>query len=340
MTVSSGRASSGARSMLRAAYCGVLAIVGLIAGGCGNNTLNYGTVVITVSSDPGPFNAYVADIAAITFVRSDGSGYGLSFSSGYGKTVDFTRLADTPEVLGAPALVENTYTSATITMHFGSWANYYGGQIYVNGQTTAATLVDSTGAAAGSISYTVKFDPAHPLVVKKGTPTTLDLHFDMSASTIVDASASPVKATVRPFLTASTQPVITKPLRARGEFVAANTGGSNFSVNTVAFFDSPLVSNVPAGAVQIQTTPDTTYNVNGSVYRGADGLTALSSLSINTVITSYGSFTDLTPQKPVFTATEVYAGVATENVLAGRVTGTVASRTANTLHLHNVGVVA
>ena len=339
MTVSSGRASSGARSVLRAAYCGVLAIVGLIAGGCGNNTLNYGTVVITVSSDPGPFNAYIADIAAITFLRSDGNGYGLSYSSGYGKTVDFTRLADTPEVLGAPAVVENTYTSATITVHMGSWANYFAAQILVNGQTAPASLVDSTGAAVGSVSYTVKFDPAHPLVVKKGTPTTLDLHFDMNASTIVDATVSPVKATVRPFLTASTQPVYTKPLRSRGEFVAADTGNSNFTVNTVSFFDSPLVSNVPTGAVQIQTTPQTTYNVNGTVYQGAAGLEAIKTLAINTVVASYGSFTDITPQKPIFTATEVYAGVATENVLAARVTGTVSSRTGNTLNLHNVDVV-
>jgi hypothetical protein len=340
MTVSSGRASSGARSVLRAAYCGVLAIVGLIAGGCGNNTLNYGTVVITVSSDPGPFNAYVADVAAITLVRSDGSGYGLSYSSGFGKTVDFTRLADTTEVLGAPAIVENTYTSATITLHFGSYANYLAAQIYVNGQTTAATLLDSTGATPGSISYSVKFDPAHPLVVKKGTPTTLDLHFDMNASTIVDASVSPVKATVRPFLTASTQPVQTKTLRTRGEFVTTDIGGSNFTVNTVSFFDSPLVANVPMGAVQIQTTAQTTYNVNGTVYQGPDGLAAMSGLSINTVIASYGTFTDLTPQKPVFTATEVYAGVATENVLAARVTGTIASRTGNTLHIHNADVIA
>jgi hypothetical protein len=342
MTVPSGRAASGARSVLRAAFCGVFAIVGLVAGGCGNSTYSYGTVIVTVSADPGPFTAYVADLAAITLIRSDGSGYGLSFSTGYGKTVDFTKLSDTTEVFGAPAIVENTFTSAAITVNYGSGANYIAAQIFVDvgGQSQAATVIDSTAATAGSITYTVKFDPAHPLVVKKGTPTSLNLHFDMSASAFVDTTSSPPKVTVRPFLTASTQPLTNKTLRTRGEFVSADKGASNFTVNSVAFFDSPSYTNAPQGAIQVQTTDQTTYNVNGSQYQGADGLAALSTLPINTIITSYGSFTDVTQQKPVFTATEVYAGIATENVLAARVTGTVASRTGNTLHIHNAELIA
>jgi hypothetical protein len=343
MRVPSGRASLGARSVLRAVFCGVLAIVGLVAGGCGNSTFSYGTVVITVSADnPGPFTAYVADLASITLVQSDGTQFGLSYSRGYGKTVDFTRLSDTTEVFGAPAVIENTYTSAIITIYFGVWANYLPAQIFVdvNGVSQAATLLDPTGATPGSVSFAVKFDPAHPLVVKKGTPTTLDLHFDMSASTVVDTTVNPPKATVRPFLTASTQPVATKTLRTRGEYVAVDTNAGNFSVNSVAFFDSPSYSNAPQGAIQVQTTAQTTYNVNGALFTGSAGLAAIGSLGLNTIITSYGSFTDLSQQKPVFTATEVYAGVATENVLAGRVLGTVASRTGNTLHIHNAELIA
>src|SRR6267154_2202927 len=107
MTVPSGRAGSGARSVLRAVFCGVFAIVGLVAGGCGSGTFFYGTVIVTVS------------------------------------------------------------------------------------------------AAPGTVTYSVKFDPAHPLVVSRATPTTFDLHFDMSAATVVDPTVSPVKVTVRPYLTAS-----------------------------------------------------------------------------------------------------------------------------------------
>ncbi|HEV7445299.1 MAG TPA: hypothetical protein VGO18_22075 [Steroidobacteraceae bacterium] len=343
MTVPSGRAGSGARSVLRAVFCGVFAIVGLVAGGCGSGTFFYGTVIVTVSADPGPFTAYIADIESLSLIQSNGnSGYGFSNSSGFGKTVDFTRLSDTTEVFGAPAVLEGTYTSITLTVNYAAGANAIASQIYVDvgGQSQAATLVDSTGATPGTVTYSVKFDPAHPLVVSRATPTTFDLHFDMSAATVVDPTVSPVKVTVRPYLTASTQPVVNKTLRTRGEFVAADPAGSNFTVNSVAFFDSPSYSNAPQGAIELKTTDQTTYNVNGTLYRGSAGLTALNTLAINTMIVAYGSYGDITQQKPVINATEVYAGVATEDVLGTRLLGTVASRTGNTLHIRNADLVA
>jgi hypothetical protein len=341
MTVPSGRATSGARSVLRAVFCGVFAIVGLIAGGCGNSTFTYGTVVVTVSADPGPFRAYVADIASISFLQSDNtSGYGFSNSTGFGKTVDFAKLSDTTEVFGAPAVLEGTYTQLSVTVNYGSGANALASQIYVdvNGQPQAATIVDSTGATPSTITYTVKLDPAQPLIVKNSTPVKLDLHFDMSASTIINTTTSPITATVRPFLSASTQPVINKTLRTRGEFVAADTAGSNFTINSVAFFDSPSYTNAPQGAIQVQTTDQTTFNVNGVPYQGANGLAALNALPINTIVLAYGSLGSISQLKPILNATEVYAGVATENVLATRVTGTVSSRTATTLNIHNAEI--
>jgi hypothetical protein len=343
MTVPSGRAGSGARSVLRAVFCGVFAIVGLVAGGCGSGTFFYGTVIVTVSADPGPFTAYIADIESLSLIQSNGnSGYGFSNSSGFGKTVDFTRLSDTTEVFGAPAVLEGTYTSVTLTVNYAAGANAIASQIYVDvgGQSQAATLVDSTGATPGTVTYSVKFDPAHPLVVSRATPTTFDLHFDMSAATVVNPTVSPVKVTVRPYLTASTQPVVNKTLRTRGEFVAADPAGSNFTVNSVAFFDSPSYSNAPQGAIALKTTDQTTYNVNGTLYRGSAGLAALNTLAINTIIVAYGSYGDITQQKPVINATEVYAGVATEDVLGTRLLGTVASRTGNTLHIRNADLVA
>jgi hypothetical protein len=66
----------------------------------------------------------------------------------------------------------------------------------------------------------------------------------------------------------------------------------------------------------------------------------MSGLPINTIVAANGALTNITAQKPVFTATEVYAGVAIENLLATRVTGTVVSRTGNTLHLHNAELVS
>src|SRR5262245_43531070 len=99
MTVLSGRASGGARSVLRVLMGGAFAFLGLIAGGCGNSTINYGTVVMTMSSDPGPFKAYIVDLLSFYLVLDNGNTqYGFTGSQSQGKTIDFVKLADATEI--------------------------------------------------------------------------------------------------------------------------------------------------------------------------------------------------------------------------------------------------
>jgi hypothetical protein len=348
MTVPSGRARPGVRSMLRVSFCGLVAVIGLL-GGCGSNTFTYGTAIITVSADPSPYRAYITDITAFYLLRNDGAyGYTFAGGSGFGKTIDFTKLPDQPELFGAPAVIEGTYTSAIITFNYAlQGATPLPAQIYldVNGTSTPVTAQDTTGTgtAAGTVSVTIKFDPNHPLVIKRGTAARFDIHFDMNVSTEVNAGSSPPTAVVRPFVTASTDPVYSKPLRARGEYVTGNTSAGNFTVNAVSFFDTATYTASAQGALQIQTNDQTTYNVNGTAYQGAAGLAAINALALNTNIAAFGTLdpNSVGAQVPVFNATQVYAGIAVENIAADRVLGTVAARTGdgNTLQIHNAELV-
>jgi hypothetical protein len=330
MTVLSGRARFGARSVLRAAFLGATAVLGLFASGCGNNTFTNGTPVITVSTTPGPFTAYLVEIDQIMLTRSDNTPVYPLLQP---QIVDFTKLNDMPEVFGAPAILEGTYISAAITVNYGATLYQPSAQIYVdsNGQNAAVTAVDSAGAAAGSVTYTVKFDPAHPLVIKRGVSTPIDFNFDLSAASVINATTSPVQLTVHPFISASTVPNYTKPMRARGVFVTTDTANNNFTMNARSFFDT---QGTPVGAITIQTDANTTYNVNGVAYQGTAGLAAIKALQINTIVEAYGTFGDLNNLTPNFIATQVYAGIAVENLLTDRITGTVASRSGNVLHIH------
>ncbi len=344
MTDLSGRATRGASSVLRTLLGGLFALFGLIIGGCGNNTLHYGTVIVTFTSDQGPFQAYVTDLTAF-YLTQTGGGIGYSFQgvTGYGKTIDFTRLSNTTELFGAPAVIEGTYASATFSFNFGSGGNYIPAQLYIdiNGQSQKATLIDPTStasppAAPGVVTYTVKFDPANPLVVKGGAPVFLDFHFDTSASSLIDTSGTTPSVIVRPFLTASTQPpASTRTLRTRGEFVTLNKSSNTFTINSVSFFEAPSYVTGAQGAIQIQPNDQTTYNVNGTVYRGAAGLAAVGALPLNTTISAYGSLGSVSGQEPIFNATQVYAGTSTQNLLATVLTGTVSSRSGNVIHVHN-----
>jgi hypothetical protein len=140
-------------------------------------------------------------------------------------------------------------------------------------------------------------------------------------------------------LTASTVPVITKPLRARGEFVHADTANSFFTMNMRSFFDAPSYTTTAQGAVQVQVTDQTTYNVNGVPYQGATGLAAVAALPQITTIVAYGTLGNISVQDPILNATEIYAGISVEDTAATEATGTVVSRSGDTLHLHNARLI-
>jgi len=334
----SGRAISGALSVLRAAFVGAAAIIALTS--CGNNNFTYGTPLITFSVTQGPFTSYLVEIDQILLTRNDNTPVYPLLQP---QVVDFVKLGQLPEVFGAPAILEGTYTSASITVNYG--ATVYqpvGAQIYVNvnGKSTLVSPVDTTGTgtASTSVTYTVKFDPNHPLIIKHGVSTPLDFNFDLSASSVINTTTSPIQVTTRPFLSASTVPNYTQPLRARGVYVTTDTANNNnFTMNARSFFDT---QGSPSGAIEIQTSDSTVYNINGTIYQGAAGLAQISKLQINTIVEAYGTFGDLNNIKPNFVATQVFAGVSVENVLTDRITGTVSSRSGNTLHLKGAEVEA
>jgi hypothetical protein len=333
MRVLSGRASCGARAVLRALLGGAFAVLGLIAGGCGSTTFTYGTPVVSFSTTPGPFTAYLVTINSILLTRSDGT---TVYPQIIPEVVDFTRFTNLSELFGTPALIEGTYTSATISLDYST------AQIFmsVNGANTQITTIydgnaSAANTAATTVSYVVKFDPNHPLVIKHGVSSPIDFNFDLSASSVLNTSGSTPTLTVRPMITASTQPVYRNTLRSRGLYVTTDTVNSNFTINSRAFFD---LNSSPTGAIAIQTDANTTYNINGVTFTGAAGLAAINTLPINTIIEAYGAIGDLNAIKPTFVATQVYAGVAAQNAALYHLTGTVSVRSGDTLTVHGAEV--
>jgi hypothetical protein len=329
----SGRASFGARAWLRMLVGGALAVLALIAGGCGNDTFTYGTPVITFSSVPGPFTSYITTIDSITLTRNDGT---VVYALLTPQTVDFTKFIDITELVGTTALIEGTYTSAIITM------DYTVARIYadIGGVSTALTVYDGNGTATNGvlptatvISYTLKFDPSNPLVITHGVSVPLEFNFDLGAGAVLDTVNKAV--TVHPVLTASAKPNPSKLLHARGLSVVADLTNNNFTINSRAFFD--LASN-PVGAVEIDVDANTAYNVNGITYQGPAGLAVINALPVNSIVEAYGTLGNLAAIKPGFIATQVYAGIAAQNYGTDHATGTVSAISGNTVTLRDVEV--
>ncbi|MDB6043208.1 MAG: hypothetical protein JWM63_1759 [Gammaproteobacteria bacterium] len=332
MTVARARTRSGARTGVRIAICGATALLALFATACGNTTVDLGTPVLTLTDTSGDFTSYIVYIDNIQATRTDNSVQSLLTTQ---ERVDLAQLSNVVELLQAPAAITGSYVSVTFTI------DYTNASITVNnnGQSVPVTLVDTAGAIPAAITYTVKFDPAHPMVITKGQSTQLAMDFDLAASNSINLNTSPATVTVKPLMVVNAQPVYNKPIRARGLFVDADTTAGTFSLNTRPLQD---VTGITYGALHVSTDASTYYNLDGVTYAGAAGLAAVAKLRQNVQIGVVGGPTaikDLTGITPVFAATAVYAGTSLESLIAERISGVVAGRVGDTLSLRNASVV-
>ena len=316
-----------ARLMRRLLWTSCALVLGgtaLLASCSGYDNITYGTAVVTMSDVSGDFSSYIVNIDSITLTRSDGI---VVEPLAQPESVDLVKLHDLGELVEAPAVPIGTYTTLVLTLDFGAPDI----TVNVNGVPTLVTPVDTTGAAMTLATLTVTFDPANQLVINAGVCTRLAIDINLAASNTIDMSTSPPTVTVHPFMTATVAPADQTVMRARGIYVLAQPASSDYIVNMRPFND--LISAL--GALTVNTTSSTYFNINGVVYTGAAGLTAMQQqLQVSTPIAAYGTLGSFATITPSFNATAVYAGTSLENPLADFLTGTVSAVSGNTLTVH------
>jgi hypothetical protein len=326
MILDRARARPGAPGALRLWIYGFAAVLAAALAGCSTNTnVSNGTPVVTVTTQAATgFSSYVVGITLYSLTRTDGY---VAYPAGYTaeEFADLTQRVDLTELLNAVGIPTGTYTSVVIGIDYSIPI------VYLNGSSTAATVENTSGANPGIVYVTVKLDPSHPLVLNLNQSTPFALDFDLAASNTVDSSTNIV--TVRPFVEATTTPADTEQVRARGLFVVANTGASNF-IEDIRPFEDNVYATV--GALTVNTTASTYFNVDGKVYTGAAGLAAVSGLASNTPMEAYGALDGTPPGSsstitPSFTATQVYAGTVVSNGEYEHVRGIVSAISGDTL---------
>jgi hypothetical protein len=296
-----------------------------LLGGCStNNNISYGTAVVTMSDVSGDFTSYIVNIGPITLTRSDGV---IVEPLAQPEAVDLVKLHDLAELVAAPAVPVGTYTTLTLTLDYSNAAI----TVDVNGVPTTVVPVNSTSGAPMSVStLTVTFDPQNQLVINAGACTRLALDINLAASNTVNLSASPATVTVRPLMTATMAPADQTVMRARGILVIAQPSSSDYIVNMRPFND-PVSA---LGALTVNTTSSTYFNINGVTYTGAAGLTAMQSLLVSTPIAAYGTLGSFSTITPGFNATAVYAGTSLESPVSDYLTGIVSAVSGAQLTVH------
>lgn len=323
----------------------VLALLAIAA--CSGSTVV--TLTATPSSDP--FVVYRVGVVSIQLRTSSGKPSLMILPAE--TTVDFARVTDLSEVLGAPTVPKGTYAGAEITLDY-STAQI----IYDDGSLDGVALapVDASGKALGLARVIVSVDPADPLRSAAKQANRLSLSFNLAASNLINLSNDTV--TITPLIAASMQPIDAKQVRLNGPLMSAN---SSVLTTGVMPFDSATAA---LGNLSIEPSDTTTYEINGFVSTGAAGQTQIAALPSNTVTTVFGTLTasnspaPTTPTpttpgttKPVttpisstastvtFTASQVLVDGSVQGVGLARLFGTVAARSGNTLGLEEAALV-
>ncbi len=322
MILDRARARTGAFGAMRLWICGFVAALAAALAGCSTSTnVSNGTPVVTVTAQAAQaYSTYVIGISLYSLTRSDGY---IAYPAGYTaeEFADLTQRVDLTELLNAVGVPSGTYTSLVVGLDYSLPI------VYLNGKSTAATVENAAGTQDPGIVYvTVKLDPAHPLVVGLNKSTPLALDFNLAAADTYTPASNLV--VVHPFVEATTTPTDTEPVRARGLIVVANPGQNNF-VEDLRPFEDNVYSTV--GALTVNTTANTYFNIDGTVFTGAAGLTALNKVASNIPIEAYGTLGDMSTITPGFTATQVYAGTVVSNGVYEHVRGIVSAKSGNTL---------
>ena len=310
----------------------LLCAAAFVAAGCHNNNYDSGYDIgwVTLTATRGEFTSYIVNVDSVVL---NGKTVGAQPALQTLETVDFAKLKNISELWGSASIPNDTYTSATITLDYTAAVI----NVMVNGKPTLATVKGPGGTTVTTIVLTVALDPIN-LYVSLPTYATTDakrlaIDFNLPASNVVDLTTSPPTVTVKPFMTIATSAADNKPIRVRGPLINSSVGEDTYTVSVRPFYDEFN----SLGSLSIFNGPNTIYSINGTAYKGAAGLNALSLLSAGITVTE--AYTTLTPTPTpsavagIFNSIYVVAGSTLEDQYTEGIEGDVIARSGNTLTL-------
>ncbi len=295
-----GLGPTGTRRKLDSWLVPALAVVALAIAGCGSsssgnlssitppsatqtcdnaNPQNCGEVLIGLTDADGDFMSYTVDVESLTLTSSDGKTVETLPNS---TRIDFAQLVDLTEFLTVATVPPGVYVSGSISL------DYTDAKVFVDvaGDAVQADIVDTNGDPMSNATLDIVLDNANRLVVTRGLPSLLTLDFDLDASHTVDATQSPPVATADLFIVAEIDPVDTKERRVRGPLLSVNLDASSYTVAIRPFLG--MLSH-DFGRAKVNTDSATTFEVNGEMFVGQDGLIALDTAGFGTPTIAFGT---------------------------------------------------
>jgi len=289
--------------------------------GCDSSTC--GSMYLGLTDADGDFLTYTVDVVSLSLKKANGT---VVETLPVSPRVDFTQLVDLTEFVTAATIPNGEYVAGSIRLDFTN-ADI---EVDVGGTARAAKAVDDAGNPVGVVDLAIQLDNRNHLIIAPGRPKFIQLDFDLGASnTVGDLTQSPVPVTLRPFVLASVEPVASREVRVRGPLVNVDTAGGSYTID-VRPFNHP---NARLGRLTVHTNDQTMWEIDGTPYTGAAGLTALASEPVGTPTAAFGT---LSTADRTFTAARANAGTSVESAQFDALTGNVIARSGDSLTVRGV----
>ena len=294
------------------------------ASGC-SNSADCGEVMVGITDADGDFVRYVVSIESMTLERTDGAIVNTMPDSA---TIDLAQFVDVTELLSTATVPQGTYRTAHLRI------DYTNADVAVerDGGEVAAQVVDSNGDPLGVVDVDISFDALSRLVVRPGIPALLAIDFDLAASNTVDLTTTPVTVTAEPFLLADVNAADGKELHVAGGLQSADMADGTYRVQLRPFFRRAGDS----GEATVTVTDETTYEVDGTPYTGADGLAAIADLADGAPTFANVTFD---ADDRALVATSVLAGSSVPGSDLDAIDGLVTSRDGDVLQVHGATLI-
>ena len=227
-----------------------------------------GQVVIALTDAEGDFASYTVTVDSIVLERLDGT---VVETLPMSTEVDFAELTEVTELLTIATVPAGRYRQATLRL------DYTDAEVIVqdaSGDLHNADLRDEEGDPISSLDVHLALMDAEAIVIRPGVPAAFSLDFDLDASNQIDLSVLPPVVTVQPFLLASAELETDRSHRLRGLLAEVDESAAMVTLNVRPFRHR----RGDFGSLSFAVGDATLYEVNGTTYEGAEGLTALAAL--------------------------------------------------------------
>ena len=280
-------------------------------------------LVVSLTDAEGDFLSYTVDVVSLKMLNSNGAQIEtLPLTT----RIDFAQYVEVTEFLTAATVPAGHYVGAQIVLDFTD------AEVVVqdeNGEPVTARVQDVDGNPVTQMTVDVSFNGDEgehsDFVIAAGIPANITLDFDLDASNEVLLNGTEATVIVSPTLLADTILEDPKSHRLRGLLAHVSLDENIFSVALRPFHHRQQPG---FGELDVHVGEQTSYEINGEMFAGSEGLVQLDTLDTASAVLVLG---EVNPQQHQFTATEVYAGSSVPWGDKDIVSGNVIARSGNVL---------